>query len=837
MKHRNGQYADLYRMAVAVAAAMFLVFLFVVTQPIDLRRHNVLLGYFSQLQSDDARLGESVLQLQFNLANNYDQLTAISKNMHDISQELLNGEDARDLRKDAEFMRQLQLLVQRLLDEQDALERFKSNNSVLKNSLAYLPHARDDLEKHLPHGTALHMNIDSLVEEVMFNHINSPIYGHDHLGVAIAALENSAVGLSFDTRSKFDNLLRHVRHIDRIEQEMPALIRQLTSNDGKLDAAFRNYHDRQQQRSAAYGFFLLLATLFMLGYAAFAFMRLREKSRSLQLSASVIAHAHESIIITDTNGLIEDVNPAFTRVTGYTRGEALGKTPRLLQSDRHGPEFYTEMWQSLKSTGKWSGEVWNRRKSGEVFPEWLSITNVTDENGEVAYYVGSGIDITERKKYEADIHNLSFYDPLTQLPNRRMLMDHLHQLLEIGVDNSRYGALLFIGLDNFKAINETKGHIVGDMLLLRVSSRLKNCVSKEDVIVRLGGDEFVIVLENLGDELESAALRARMVAEKILDATSLPYSLQGHEYHTTSSIGIGLFREHEMSVDDLLRRADTAMYQAKQSGRNSLCFFDPSMQTVLEERLALESDMRTALHEQQFRLYYQMQVDLTGKVVGAEVLLRWVHPLRGLVSPNKFIPLAEEIGLILPIGQWVLETACRQLKVWEAGPKTCGLLLSVNVSAGQFHQPDFVAQVSKLLCQTEINPSRLKLELTESMVLDDITDTIAKMQALKQMGVRFSMDDFGTGYSSLAYLTQLPLDQLKIDQSFVRNIGTKPTDAVIVQTIVGMANNLGMEVIAEGVETQEQRNFLERIGCRLYQGYLYGKPLPLEEFQNELLNR
>lgn len=830
------EHADLYRIAAAIAAAVFLVILFVITQPVDLRRHNNLLGYFSQLQRDDALLGEAVLQLHFNLANNYDQVTAISKSMRDIAGELRSGETARDLRKDAVFLQQLQKLEKRLIVEQDALERFKSNNSVLKNSLAYLPHARDDLEKDLPPGTVVHEVVDSLVEEALFKRINASRQDHDHLEASAASLEKTTTMLSDNARRKLGILLRHIRQVDKIEHDMPALVQQLTSGseDERLDEAYRHYYDRLQQRAAAYRFFLLLATLAMLGYAAFAFLRLREKSRSLQLSASVIAHAHEGIIITDITGRIVDVNPAFTEVTGYTREEALGKTPHLLQSGRHDARFYAAMWQSIKDTGQWSGEVWNRRKSGEIYPEWISITTVTGEEGEITHYVGSSTDITERKQSEADIHNLSFYDPLTQLPNRRMLMDHLYQTLVIGTGSTKHGALLFVGLDNFKAINETKGHGVGDLLLLKVSDRLKTCIDKSGVIVRLGGDEFVVVLKNLSKEVEQAEVQARMVAEKILDATSQPYNLQGHEYHTTSSIGIGLFHEHEMSVDELLKRADTAMYQAKQSGRNTLRFFDPTMQAVLEERMALEADLRSALQQQQFRLYYQMQVNHTGRVIGAEVLLRWIHPSHGLVSPIKFIPLAEENGLILPIGQWVLETACKQIKAWEADPLTRDLQLAVNVSAGQFHQPDFVERVSELLNQTAIVPSRLKLELTESMVLDDIADTIAKMYALKQLGVRFSMDDFGTGYSSLAYLTQLPLDQLKIDQSFVRNIGTKPTDAVIVQTIVGMANNLGMEVIAEGVETQAQRDFLEKVGCLFYQGYLFGKPVPLEEFEKKL---
>ena len=302
----------------------------------------------------------------------------------------------------------------------------------------------------------------------------------------------------------------------------------------------------------------------------------------------------------------------------------------------------------------------------------------------------------------------------------------------------------------------------------------------------------------------------------------------------TSFFSVRYSREFASQLRGVLKRTDTAMHQARQSGRNTLYFFDPTMQGALEERMALESDLRGALQQQQFKLYYQMQVDHTGRVLGAEVLPRWMHPSQGLVAPMKYIPLAEEIGLILPIGQWVLETACKQIKSWEADPHTRELQLAVNVSAGQFHQPDFVKQVGEALNQTAIIPSLLKLELTESMVLDDIDDTIAKMHALKQMGVRFSMDDFGTGYSSLAYLTQLPLDQLKIDKSFVRNIVTKSTDAVIVQTIVGMASNLGMEVIAEGVETLAQRDFLEKIGCMAYQGYLFSKPVPLEEFEGKL---
>ncbi|OFZ70199.1 MAG: hypothetical protein A2Z01_09435 [Betaproteobacteria bacterium RBG_16_58_11] len=357
----------------------------------------------------------------------------------------------------------------------------------------------------------------------------------------------------------------------------------------------------------------------------------------------------------------------------------------------------------------------------------------------------------------------------------------------------------------------------------------------DDTVARQGGDEFVIILIDLSPEFEKAAVQAEGIAEKIRSAINRPFELQGSKYHTSPSIGICLFGGHEITMDELLKRADTAMYQAKQSGRNTIRFFDPATHAAMEMRIALETDLRRAVPENQLRLYYQMQVDQTGHIHGAEVLLRWQHPKQGLVPPLQFIPLAEDTGLILPIGYWVLETACVKLKAWASDPNARHLQLAVNVSARQFRHPDFVEQVCAVLDATGIDPAKLKLELTESLVLDNVSDTIAKMQALKNIGVHFSLDDFGSGYSSLSYLSQLPLNQVKIDQSFVHNIGVKNTDAVIVQTIIGMANNLGLNVIAEGVETQAQRDFLERNGCPNYQGFLFGKPVPLAEFEILLL--
>ncbi|MDD2914768.1 MAG: EAL domain-containing protein [Gallionella sp.] len=566
-------------------------------------------------------------------------------------------------------------------------------------------------------------------------------------------------------------------------------------------------------------------------------MSVQEEREAALRIAAIAFETEEGMMVTDEHATIIRVNQAFTRLTGYSAEEAIGKTPSMLKSDRHDEEFFRRMWASLKNENSWQGEVWNRRKNGEVYPEWLNITAVVGDDGKVTNYVGAFIDFTERKQAENEIHNLAFYDPLCQLPNRRLLLDRLRQSVATSARNHTSCALLFLDLDNFKTLNDTKGHGVGDLLLVEVAKRLQSCVREGDTLSRFGGDEFVLLLEGLSEESGQAAVQARGVGEKVLDALSQPYLLDGNEFHSSSSMGITLFINHNDNLDELLKQADTAMYQAKKSGRNTLRFFDPVMQEELEVRAQLEGGLREALRKQEFRLYYQMQVNHDGDILGAEVLLRWIHPERGLISPLQFIPLAEETGLILPIGHWVLESACEQLKIWEADPLTRDLQLAVNVSGRQFRQADFVAQVSEIIERTGINPLRLKLELTESIVLDNVDDTIAKMLALRKIGIRFSMDDFGTGYSSLAYLTRLPLDQLKIDQSFVRHIGSKASDATIIQTIIGMSNNLGMEVIAEGVETTEQRDFLEANGCMLYQGYLFSMPIPCEEFAALLVAR
>ncbi|HET7831491.1 MAG TPA: EAL domain-containing protein [Gallionella sp.] len=440
--------------------------------------------------------------------------------------------------------------------------------------------------------------------------------------------------------------------------------------------------------------------------------------------------------------------------------------------------------------------------------------------------------ITQRKKAEEEIHQLAFYDPLTALPNRSLLLDRLQHAFAASERSKLHGAVILLGLDHFKKLNATKGHDTGDLLLVEVTRRLQSCVRDSDTIARSGGDEFVVILESLSVDAGEAAARAGQVAEKIRACLNEPVWLKGHAHVVTPCIGIVLFRGEQDSIDDLLKHADTAMYQAKLAGQNNIRFYDPAMQVAIEARADLEEELRRALERQQLRLYYQIQVDNRQRPLGAEVLLRWEHPERGLVSPAQFIPLAEETGLIVPIGQWALHTACAQLRTWQRDACTRDLTLAVNVSAKQFCQPDFVDQVQRALLENGAKPSQLKLELTESTVLENVEDIIAKMHALKQIGVSFSMDDFGTGYSSLQYLKRLPLDQIKIDQSFVRDITCDPNGATIVQTTIAMTQALGLNVIAEGVETVAQHDYLHQRGCHAFQGYLFSKPVPLEQFED-----
>ncbi|MDB5840821.1 MAG: hypothetical protein JWQ23_2773 [Herminiimonas sp.] len=573
----------------------------------------------------------------------------------------------------------------------------------------------------------------------------------------------------------------------------------------------------------------ITSTLQIFVTRAAAELERQEADARLSDQASLLDKAKDAIVVRGVDHRVQFWNKGAERLYGWTAEEAIGRSIEdLLYGDA---TALHEATRSVLEHGEWSGEITERRKDGSTVTIEANWTLVRDDDGQPQSILAIKTDITERKAAEHEIQRLAFYDALTKLPNRLLLLERLQHALAIGARSGKMGALLFIDLDNFKTLNDTLGHDKGDLLLQQVALRLTSCVRESDTVARLGGDEFVVMLEDLSQYPQEALAQTKAIGEKILYGVNQPYQLGDYERHTTPSIGATLFSGQSSSVDDLLKRADLAMYQAKAAGRNAIRFFDPQMQAEVTSRAALEADLRQALQQHEFLVYYQPQLDDDNRVVGAEALLRWQSPRRGTVSPAEFIPLAEETGLILPIGQWVLETACAQLTAWGACPATAGLVMAVNVSARQFRDPDFVKQVLAVLRDTGANPSQLKLELTESILVENVEDTIAKMTTLKAEGVGFSLDDFGTGYSSLSYLKRLPLDQLKIDQSFVRHVLTDPDDAVIVSTIITLGRSLGLAVIAEGVETEGQRDFLARHACHAYQGYLFSPPLPAEQLE------
>ena len=561
--------------------------------------------------------------------------------------------------------------------------------------------------------------------------------------------------------------------------------------------------------------------------------------RAEDLVASVLDSIDEGFIIINRDFKIISSNRAYAESVGSPMGEIIGQPCYKVSHHLDLPCYLDGEDCPVKHVFDTGEPRTTIHTHYDVTGQRIYVKNKAfalqkNDLGEVQTVIEIVVDITAKNHREAEIHHLAFYDPLTSLPNRRLLLDRLQQAFISGDRDGQYGAVLFLDLDHFKTLNDTRGHAIGDLLLVEVAGRLQATVREGDTVSRQGGDEFVVLLKNLSEEKQVAITQAGHVAEKIRAVLGRPFSLAGQEQHITASIGISLFCSHDTTTEELFKHADTAMYQSKHSGRNTVRFFDPAMQSALEAASAMEADLRQAIQQGQFRLHYQPQTDSNGRIIGAEALLRWTHPGRGAVSPTAFIPLAEETGLILPIGHWVLEEACAQLKAWSGIAAATGLRLAVNVSARQFRQPDFVAEVRQVIAATGIDPASLKLELTESLVLMDVADTIAKMQVLGAMGIGFSMDDFGTGYSSLSQLKRLPLEQLKIDQSFICDLNTGLHDAEIVKTIIAMGRILGFHVIAEGVETEEQLTFLANAGCDAYQGYLFSRPVPAMEFKSLL---
>jgi diguanylate cyclase (GGDEF)-like protein/PAS domain S-box-containing protein len=564
-------------------------------------------------------------------------------------------------------------------------------------------------------------------------------------------------------------------------------------------------------------------------------MEQRQESETRLRIAATAFEAQEGMLVLDAGARILQANGAQQAITGYAADEIIGHSADTLGFERQGSAFFQEMQRAVERTGSWKGEVWNSRKDGVRYPAWVTLAGVRDEHDVLTHFVTTLTDITERKASEEETRKLAFYDPLTGLPNRRLLMDRLRQAMLDCPRSQQSLALMFLDLDKFKTLNDTLGHDVGDALLCQVAHRLTSCVREVDTVARLGGDEFVVLIEGLDVRGDQAAVQAEAVASKILRALNQDYEeLAGEAYHSTSSIGIAVHSGADCTLEELMKQADIALYQAKEAGRNTLRFFEPAMQARLMARAALEQNLRQALVEDQFKIYLQPKVDGQGSIVGAEALVRWVQPGRGIVPPQSFITLAEETGLILQLGEVVLRKACKQLVAWSAHPRRRHLSIAVNVSPREFKQAEFVAHVLHIVEQTGADPAKLTLEITESLFVDNVMDIVAKMSMLRQRGISFALDDFGTGYSSLAYLKQMPLQELKIDRSFVNDVLTDANDATIARAVIAMGHELGIEVVAEGIETKAQYDFLMANGCRLFQGYFFSPPVPPEKFHDLL---
>lgn len=564
-----------------------------------------------------------------------------------------------------------------------------------------------------------------------------------------------------------------------------------------------------------------------------SFIDITERQRLEQdlLISAVAFETQDGMLISDADFKIIKVNPAFCTLSGFDHSALDGVMLKTLFAAQHTEDFYQTWLEKIREEGSWQGEMWFKKANSVEFPVWIRITPVSRDDRKIETYVVAVSDISERMASQQKIEHLAFYDNLTNLPNRRLLLDRIEQVMAMTKRSHKHSALMFVDLDNFKVLNDTQGHDVGDLLLKTVAERLRELVRQEDTVSRLGGDEFVVLYNNLSDKDDEAYKEAQNLADKLLQMLNKDYPLTKSAYRITPSIGVTLFSGDKTSVDELLKQADIAMYETKASGRNGVRFFDPEMQAKVNLKAELERDIRKGIELEEFEIFYQSQVDQRGFVFGAEALIRWNHPRRGLLMPGQFMETVEQSEMIYDVGAWIVETACKQLNEWRSNPAFNHLKLSINVSSRQFGHEFFVDQIRSVISESGADATKLKIELTETVLIQDVDHVIDKMSDLKRVGVDFVLDDFGTGYSSLAYLKKLPIDQLKIDRSFVRDILIDPNDAAIAQSVIGLSQTLGLSVLAEGVEYIEQRDKLLEMGCSLYQGYYFSKPLALEEFE------
>ncbi|WP_374328163.1 EAL domain-containing protein [Azonexus sp.] len=829
-----------------------LTWLFFKADEISSKAHDNYTRTLRQFQRYDEQVASKVVASHAGLVQNYDGMAFYLARLREAGQHLKSLPPWLSEAQRQPIENALQALIR--AEEAKALDidRFQRANAVLRNSKLYLPRAADALlaAEEWPNAKAFGNFVRHLVGISMTRNPDES---------ELAQLRRELQDLR--TAGGPPALQGILVHAEILLEQSP-VVATLVDHIVKAptaelhDKLMRSYQEayRTAMAAASYHRTLLYAiAMMLLGYALYAVFRIERDRRALRLAhadlatryeaqrraegelrlyGTVFTHATEGMLITDASSRIVAVNPAFCAITGYAPEDVIGKTPALLNSGRQGEDFYRNMWQSLLQIGQWQGEIWNRRKDGGIYPEWLSIAAVPDEPGESGHFIGVFTDISERKQSEARIHHLAHHDALTGLPNRLLLEDRIEQGMLKSKRMHRQMGIIFIDLDRFKNINDTLGHAVGDELLIQAAQRGLHVLRETDTLCRQGGDEFVVVLPELDNGQDAAH-----VCSKLLSAFCQPYLLAGHELTVSGSAGIALYPEDGETVSELLRKADAAMYRAKEEGRNTFCFFSAEISTATLGDLLLENDLFGALDRQELLMYYQPKVDAgSGEIVGAEALIRWQHHERGLVPPEQFIRLAEENGLINAIGEWAIRNVCAQQRAWL----DAGLLVvpvAVNISALQFAQQDLPNMLAHVLADYGLPPQLIELELTESLLMRNSARAALVLETLRRMHVQVALDDFGTGYSSLSYLRQFPLHALKIDRSFVSQIDENGEPVRLASAIIAMAHELDLVVIAEGVENEVQANYLVAHGCDHFQGYLYGRPQAVEEFGKLLANR
>lgn len=838
---------------VLVFSALLLTWLFLRAGAVAPSAHYHYLANLRGLQQEDTALNAAVLASQADLLQNYDVMARHLDEIRRLTQAIAELPEFLAANHRAALRAKVQEIAALHQHKAELIDRFRRSNSVLRNSAAYFGPAVDEFLHQLPPGHPLYRDYDDYFRAVLA--IKHSADRHRIAELRAQTERLTALHLPPPQRSALDHLLVHSRVIIELQPELNDVTRAILQlpTTGRQEEMIRLYteaHSHAQETAAFFRLLLYAVALLLLAYAVWAYLRMARNRRELEqahrelqeryaaqraveqrlrLFASLFFNAAEGMIITDAETRIMAVNPAFSTITGYAEHEILGQTPALLQSGRHDRDYYREMWFELDKTGHWQGEVWNRRKDGAIYPEWLSITAVRDATGQITHFIGIFTDLTERKKAEAHLLHLVQHDVLTGLPNRLLFDDRLTQSLLKAKHSGKTTAVLFLDVDRFKNINETLGHEIGDELLVQIAKRCQTVLRDTDTLARHGGDAFIAMLPELDQPLE-----ATPAAHKLLQVLALPYRLAGHELSVTVSIGIAIGPADGETVSELVRNAEAAMYRAKKDGRNTFRYYSADMNVASLSELLLEADLHKALERGELLVYYQPKIaTVTGALVGAEALLRWQHHEHGLISPSRFIPIAEESGLMPALGEWVMFAVCRQQRAWlDAGLPV--VPVAVNISAVQFAQQDVPTILAAALADSHLPASLLELEVTESLLLHDIERTRIVLARLQNMGVRLAIDDFGTGYSSLSYLRHLPVHGLKIDRSFVKDTGSDDEASKLTAAIIALGHAIGLSVIAEGIETAAQRDYCAAHGCDQLQGFLIDQPLPADEFAHRL---